>query len=99
MIQYNIIKTSNEGLILQVPVPGYTKENISLEIDKGNLILSVDNKKSNYEYIRKGISKPYGEWVLDPDLKVDMATCTNGMLEILCSKVIPVTNGTRIQIQ
>lgn len=101
MVAYDLISGANEALVLRVAVPGLHKSDLEVNFS-GDLLTvkQVVNTKKPVEYLRKGIKEVYGEWIVDSDLKIDMVSLENGILEVLLSKKIPVPpKGTRLEIQ
>ena len=83
--RYNIEKVEG-GYVVQVAVPGWKKEQISVNVHKNILTIKGEKKEVNEgrEWIHKGISgKSFERHLkLDNSLEVTEATMTDGMLEV-----------------
>jgi len=98
--QYDVLTGANEALVLRVAVPGLTKDRLQVDFTDDILIVKEVNKPPLDNYTRKGIKEIYGEWTVPDELKIDMVSLQNGILEVLFSKKLPETQkGTRLEIQ
>lgn len=83
--RYNIEKTE-DGYRIEVAVPGWTKEQISVNVHKNILTVKGEKKTTGEEknWIHKGISgKSFEKHLkLDNSLEVTGATMDSGMLSI-----------------
>ena len=102
---YDIIKKSDDSFLIKLAVAGYTKENISVVLDSGKLIISGSPKNSNElldyvsgnietvptNYIYKGIAERDFKRVftLSDTVQVEKVTLSDGMLYVALKNTIP----------
>lgn len=99
---YDIIKYSDEDSVIRMAVAGYTKENISVELNAGKLIISgsinldynIDNIVNNVkipEYVYKGIAERdfRREFTLADTVEVNDVSLSDGILLIKLKNIIP----------
>ena len=90
------IKENEENYILDIDLPGYSKENVKLELDKGYLTINAEisneindsDTKPNYLYKERFYGKAsrtfyIGESIVDKDVK---ASFKNGILTVTFPK-------------
>lgn len=93
------IKEKDNNYVLEIDLPGYKKEDISIELNKGYLIVSAksnkevneEDKKEKYIYKERFVgecSRSFyvGDTITEEDIR---ATFKNGMLEIIVPKEEP----------
>jgi molecular chaperone IbpA len=87
---YNIAK-DGDTTILEFALAGYSKENISISVDKNNLIIRGEKTEDQYQYQHKGITTKRFErsFVLAEHAVIKNAEFTNGLLRIFIDIVIP----------
>ena len=101
------VKEVGDNYLLDIAVPGYDKENIKLELERGYLTVTAaqDNNReeSNEKYIRREryygkCSRTFyvGDNVTDEDIK---ANYKNGILTITVPKVSKIDNKKVIEIE
>ena len=99
---YDIIKHSNEDFSIKMAVAGYTKEQISVTLDAGKLIVTgkikSDNSKVDSEFLYKGIAERdfTRSFTIADTVEVDKITLLDGMLYILLKNVIPDNKKPKI---
>ena len=99
---YDIIKHSNEDFSIKMAVAGYTKEQISVTLDSGKLIVTgkikSDNSKVDSEFLYKGIAERdfTRSFTIADTVEVDKITLLDGMLYILLKNVIPDNKKPKI---
>lgn len=82
--QQLLFETDNKkGYLLEVPIPGMTKENVKLQLDNNLIYISAENNKKNkvaskYQYVQQLPS--------DADLDTIEASVENGVLTIEMNK-------------
>lgn len=101
------VRMVGDNYLLDVSVPGYEKENIKLELERGYLTITATNSKeedtSKEKYIRR--ERYYGKcsrsfYVGDGITEEEIdATYKNGVLTIKIPKVSKVDNKKLIQIK
>jgi len=90
--KYNIIKKDNNGIILELALAGYIKDDI--EISVRNNLLTISGKKElsdNRNYIEKQISSRtfFKKWTLPKPIEVKDAKLENGILSIDLELIVP----------
>lgn len=99
---YDIIKHSNEDFSIKMAVAGYTKEQISVTLDAGKLIVTgkikSDNSKVDSEFLYKGIAERdfTRSFTIADTVEVDKITLLDGMLYILLKNIIPDNKKPKI---
>lgn len=99
---YDIIKHSNEDFSIKMAVAGYTKEQISVTLDTGKLIVTgkikSDNSKVDSEFLYKGIAERdfTRSFTIADTVEVDKITLLDGMLYILLKNIIPDNKKPKI---
>ena len=95
---YDIIKKSDELFIIRLAVAGYSKDDISVTLDSGRLVVvgsinseSLTDKEKYPEYLYKGISQRNfkREFGLVDTVEVSKVFLSEGMLSIELINVIP----------
>ncbi len=95
----------DNNYIIEIDIPGYTKENVSIDYENGYLIISAVRSSNVDEarYIRK--EKYYGEYkrsfyIGDVDENDISATFYNGVLKIIFPKTsVKQEHKKRIEIE
>lgn len=89
---YNIVKTDDTHFVVEIAVAGFTKEDISVSVDGGKLIVvtqsdTLDDRK----IIHRGIARRYFKktFTLADNVEVVSASMADGLLSINVEKVIP----------
>ena len=103
------VKVVGDNYLLDISIPGYDKENIKLELERGYLTITAEKKnESNVEdnkekYIRREISYGklsrtfyVGENITEDEIK---ASYKNGILTVTVPKVSKIDNKKVIQIE
>lgn len=93
---HNVIKYNDHMYAIEVAVAGFTKEEISVEVDQDQLIVrGVQDRPNiptpNMEYIHRGLAARDFELVfrLENFLEVEGAKVDNGMLQIDIRRIVP----------
>lgn len=102
------IKLSGDNYVLEIDVPGYKKEDIKLELERGYLTITAEQNSENVEgdnekYIRKEryygkCSRTFyvGDSISEDDIK---ANYKNGILSVTVPKESKVDNKKLIEIE
>ena len=103
------VKVVGDNYLLDISIPGYDKENIKLELERGYLTVTAEQKnESNVEdnkekYIRREISYGkcsrtfyVGDTITEDEIK---ASYKNGILTVTVPKVSKIDNKKVIQIE
>ena len=93
---YNIRKTGKDKYAIEVAVAGFNKDDVEIEFE--DKLLTVRTKKVNKtvekdgdEIIHKGISQRSfsKSFTIADDVKVSEAQLQDGLLTIVCEKIVP----------
>ena len=88
--RHNIVKVDEENYVIELALAGYSRENISIEVEEGLLVVTGDNDDSEVEYVHKGIStkKFRRTFRLNENVEVGEASF-DGLLTIELKHVVP----------
>jgi molecular chaperone IbpA len=91
---HNIVKFSDSDYAIEVAVAGFSKEEITVEIDQDQLVVRGTQKVSEEntkEYLHKGLASRDFEqtWTLAEYMEVKDAEVKDGMLIINIQRIIP----------
>lgn len=91
---YNILKTSENNYVIEVAVTGFSKEEISVDINQAQLIVStrcLTAYAEDTEYLYRGLATREFErtFTLADYMEVTSACVSNGLLKICISRVLP----------
>ena len=89
---YNIVKTDDTHFVVEIAVAGFTKEDISVLVDGGKLIVATQSDTlDDRKIIHRGIAKRYFKktFTLADNVEVVSASMADGLLSINVEKVIP----------
>lgn len=92
---YNIVKVEKNKYDIEVALAGFSKDDVSVEVEDGKLIIASvktdDDKESKDGVIHKGISKRQFKkvWTLADDVEVTGAELKDGMLRVSMEKIVP----------
>ena len=93
---YNIRKVGNEKYAIELAIAGFNKNDVEIEYEDN--LLTVKTKKVNKsvekdgnEIIHRGISQRSfsRSFSIADDVKVNSADLKDGLLTIICEKIIP----------
>jgi len=95
--KYNIYNLGENKKILEIALAGYSKEQLSVEIDNGCLVVTGNHSELNSlgseikDYIHKGISRKnfQTQFALDKNIEVKDVVFESGMLTITLEKITP----------
>lgn len=98
---YNIVKQDENSYELEIAVTGFTKDEISVEIDKNQLIVKgVRDKNSDApaEFLHRGLAfRDFTRsWALAEHMEVSNGTIKNGVLTISINRVVPEALKPRV---
>jgi molecular chaperone IbpA len=89
---FNLVKHSESNFEIELAVAGFSKEEITVEIDQDQLIIRgqkvADDSK---EYLHRGLAARDFEksWTLADHMEVDEVELTNGILSVKITRMIP----------
>jgi molecular chaperone IbpA len=90
---YNVLKHDENHFEIQVAVAGFTKDELSVEVDQDQLIVRGSQLKDDdaSKYVYRGLAARDFEktWTLADHMEVDEVELTNGILSIKITRVIP----------
>ena len=88
---YNIKKLDNENYQIQIALAGYKKEELSVVVEDGNLVVKGEQEKSEDEFLHKGIAERNftRTWALADDVKVTGSFLNEGVLFIALVHEVP----------
>lgn len=97
---YNIIKQDENQYQLEIAVTGFTKDEITVEIDQNQLIVKGVNGRdtTKAEYLHRGLAlRDFSRsWTLAEHMEVDEGNIKNGVLTITLKRVIPEALKPRV---
>ncbi len=97
---YDIIKISENNYRISIALAGFNAKNISILIDDNILIIKSSGKSetTNDNYLYKGIAYRAFEkkFRLADNIKVEVASLVNGLLNIDLKKILPKKRKARI---
>ena len=94
---YNIRKTGKDNYAIEVALAGFIKKDVEVEFEDNLLTVKTkqvnksDQENSEGEIIHKGISQRQfaRSFTIADDIKVGEAQLKDGLLTILCERIIP----------
>ena len=93
---YNIVKTDNNNYNVEIALAGFSKKDITVEVENGILTIESVKDKSDKEedtlgVLHKGISKRYfkKQFTIAKDVKVNGAELKDGLLKVSMERIIP----------
>ena len=93
---YNIVKTDNNNYNVEIALAGFSKKDITVEVENGiSTIESVKDKSDKDEdtlgVLHKGISKRYfkKQFTIAKDVKVNGAELKDGLLKVSMERIVP----------
>lgn len=99
---YNIIKTGENTYELEVAVTGFSKEQVTVEVDQDQLIVRGekirDESLEEKQYLHQGLANRNftRTWPLAEHIEVGDATIKNGILTISLERVVPEALKPRV---
>lgn len=108
---YNIIKISDQRVVLELAVAGFKESELSVVVEDGQLKVSgaKDTSQDTSSYIYKGIGARSFErsFTLSQDAKIDKAEYADGILSVFVEYItpdtrkpnhIPINKGDRVYL-
>lgn len=91
---YNIVKTGENDYEIQIAVSGFTKDEVTVEIDQDQLVIRGERQRTDdaeHEYLHRGLAlRDFTRtWTLADHMLVDNATIKHGILTVYLKRVIP----------
>ena len=88
---YNIKKLDAENYEIQIALAGFSKSELDISVEDGNLVVSGQQEKSDDEFLHKGIAERNftRTWALADEVKVTGSKLKDGVLTISLVHEIP----------
>jgi molecular chaperone IbpA len=90
---HNIVKYSDSAYAIEVAVAGFSKEEITVEVDQDQLIVrgTQQTTEESKEYLHRGLASRNFEqtWTLAEYMEVKDAEVKDGMLVISIERIVP----------
>ena len=88
---YNIKKIDDENYEIQIALAGFSKSELDIVVEDGNLVVKGEQDKSEDEFLHKGIAERNftRTWALADDVKVKGSKLKDGVLSISLLHEIP----------
>ena len=88
---YNIKKLDAENYEIQIALAGFSKSELNISVEDGNLVVKGEQEKSEDEFLHKGIAERNftRTWALADDVKVTGSKLKDGVLTISLVHEIP----------
>jgi molecular chaperone IbpA len=98
---YNVLKTGPDDYEIQVAVTGFTKNDVTVQVDQQQLVITAKSTKSddlNTEYLHRGLATRDFErrFTLADHMEVVDAVIANGMLSVHLKRIVPETLKPRV---
>lgn len=96
---YDILKLDEDTYVLSLALAGFTKNDVSVSLDKGSLVISGEiTEVLDAEVVHKGIAsrKFNREFALGEYMEISGAEMKDGMLHINIYRVIPEDKKPKI---
>ena len=89
--RHNLVKIDDEQFSIELALAGYSREDISVELADGKMIITGNSQDDDREFVHKGIStKSFRkEFRLNEDTVVGEADFVDGVLKVSLTKVVP----------
>lgn len=97
----NIYRTSDTDYVVEIAVTGFKKEEITVEIDRHDLVIRADRHEDDdndaVEYIHRGLAARAFErrFGLTENMEVGEAKVANGLLTVYIKVIVPETPTPR----
>ena len=94
---HNVIKTSDNTVIIEVAVAGFAEGEIDIQVDKRTLTIVGEQLREDdaeWEYLHRGISSRNftHSFSLADHVEVKSATIRNGILRVNLERIVPETD-------
>lgn len=98
---HNVIRTGENDYVLEIAVTGFSKDEITVEVDQDELIIKAQSKKvepENIEYIHRGLASRDIEkrFALAEHMEIGDATVADGLLRVYIKRIVPEALKPRI---
>ena len=88
---YNIKKLDSENYEIQIALAGFSKSELDITVEDGNLVVKGEQEKSEDDFLHKGIAERNftRTWALADEVKVTGSNLKDGVLTISLVHEIP----------
>ena len=88
---HNVIKSSEDEVVVELALAGYSEEDISIQVEQEQLIITGEKPNGEEEYLHHGISSKRFKkaFTLGEYMVVQNAAFENGMLKIYIERIVP----------
>ena len=88
---YNIKKLDAENYEIQIALAGFSKSELNISVEDGNLVVKGEQEKSEDDFLHKGIAERNftRTWALADEVKVTGSKLKDGVLTISLVHEIP----------
>jgi len=99
---YNILKTSDDNYTLEIAVTGFKKEEITVELNQGQLVISGTHQNETndhtVEYLHRGLAARDFErrFTLADHMEVGDAEVADGLLRVYIKRIVPEALKPRV---
>jgi len=95
--RHNVVKVDEENYDIELALAGYSRNDLSIEIEEGLLVITGERDDTETEYLHKGIStkKFRRTFRLNENVEIKLAEFVDGMLTIKLAHIIPEEKKTR----
>ena len=99
---YNILKTSDDNYTLEIAVTGFKKEEITVELNQGQLIVKgihqTATEDHEVEYLHRGLAARDFErrFTLADHMEVGDAEVADGLLRVYIKRIVPEALKPRV---
>ena len=99
---YNILKTSDDNYTLEIAVTGFKKEEITVELNQGQLVISgthqTQTNDHEVEYLHRGLAARDFErrFTLADHMEVGDAEVADGLLRVYIKRIVPEALKPRV---
>jgi len=89
--RHNIVKTDEDTYDIELALAGYDRDDITVEVADGLLVIEGDREDGEVEYLHKGIStkKFRRTFRLNENVEVTGGEFTNGLLVVSLAHIVP----------
>lgn len=98
---YNILKRNENTYEIEIAVTGFSKDEISVEVDQNRLIVRGERKRdddADLQYLHRGLAtRDFArEWTLAEHMIVGEGRIKNGVLSVQIDRVVPEALKPRV---
>lgn len=98
---YNIIKHNDDSYEIEIAVTGFTKDEITVEVDQNRLVVKGIRDKSDdatSEFLHRGLAcRDFTrDWTLAEHMVVGEGRIKNGVLSVQLTRVVPEALKPRV---